>query len=155
MVAATYNPTFLGIFSNRFFIVPCLNSLFKTLLIIIAVIAAVSLAMPLINTRRFGPMVSSEQAVSLINKQNALVVDVRAQKDFKRVRIANSVNIPANEIQNRLGELSKDRTIIVVDNSGNMSAAASKLLRGVGFTKVYVLDSGLVGWMRDKLPLES
>lgn len=111
--------------------------------------------MPLINTRRFGPMVSSEQAVSLINKQNALVVDVRAQKDFKRVRIANSVNIPANEIQNRLGELSKDRTIIVVDNSGNMSAAASKLLRGVGFTKVYVLDSGLVGWMRDKLPLES
>lgn len=121
----------------------------------IAVIAAVSLAMPLINTRRFGPMVSSEQAVSLINKQNALVVDVRAQKDFKRVRIANSVNIPANEIQNRLGELSKDRTIIVVDNSGNMSAAASKLLRGVGFTKVYVLDSGLVGWMRDKLPLES
>ena len=121
----------------------------NALLIIIAVIAAVSLAMPLINTRRFGPMVSSEQAVSLINKQNALVVDVRAQKDFKRV------NIPANEIQNRLGELSKDRTIIVVDNSGNMSAAASKLLRGVGFTKVYVLDSGLVGWMRDKLPLES
>ena len=127
----------------------------NALLIIIAVIAAVSLAMPLINTRRFGPMVSSEQAVSLINKQNALVVDVRAQKDFKRERIANSVNIPANEIQNRLGELSKDRTIIVVDNSGNMSAAASKLLRGVGFTKVYVLDSGLVGWMRDKLPLES
>lgn len=127
----------------------------NALLIIIAVIAAVSLAMPLINTRRFGPMVSSEQAVSLINKQNALVVDVRAQKDFKRVRIANSVNIPANEIQNRLGELSKDRTIIVVDNSGNMSAAASKLLRGVGFTEVYVLDSGLVGWMRDKLPLES
>lgn len=127
----------------------------NALLIIIAVIAAVSLAMPLINTHRFGPMVSSEQAVSLINKQNALVVDVRAQKDFKRVRIANSVNIPANEIQNRLGELSKDRTIIVVDNSGNMSAAASKLLRGVGFTKVYVLDSGLVGWMRDKLPLES
>lgn len=127
----------------------------NALLIIIAVIAAVSLAMPLINTRRFGPMVSSEQAVSLINKQNALVVDVRAQKDFKRVRIANSVNIPANEIQNRLGELSKDRTIIVVDNSGNMSAAASKLLRGVGLTKVYVLDSGLVGWMRDKLPLES
>ena len=127
----------------------------NALLIIIAVIAAVSLAMSLINTRRFGPMVSSEQAVSLINKQNALVVDVRAQKDFKRVRIANSVNIPANEIQNRLGELSKDRTIIVVDNSGNMSAAASKLLRGVGFTKVYVLDSGLVGWMRDKLPLES
>ena len=127
----------------------------NALLIIIAVIAAVSLAMPLINTRRFGPMVSSEQAVSLINKQNALVVDVRAQKDFKRVRIANSVNIPANEIQNRLGELSKARTIIVVDNSGNMSAAASKLLRGVGFTKVYVLDSGLVGWMRDKLPLES
>ena len=127
----------------------------NALLIIIAVIAAVSLAMPLINTRRFGPMVSSEQAVSLINKQNALVVDVRAQIGLYRGRTASAGNPPANEIQNRLGELSKDRTIIVVDNSGNMSAAASKLLRGVGFTKVYVLDSGLVGWMRDKLPLES
>lgn len=155
MVAATYNPTFLGIFPIDFHSPMSQFIVQNALLIIIAVIAAVSLAMPLINTRRFGPMVSSEQAVSLINKQNALVVDVRAQKDFKRVRIANSVNIPANEIQNRLGELSKDRTIIVVDNSGNMSAAASKLLRGVGFTKVYVLDSGLVGWMRDKLPLES
>ena len=100
----------------------------NALLIIIAVIAAVSLAMPLINTRRFGPMVSSEQAVSLINKQNALVVDVRAQKDFKRVRIANSVNIPANEIQNRLGELSKDRTIIVVPIYKNTGVRSSLVL---------------------------
>ena len=87
----------------------------NALLIIIAVIAAVSLAMPLINTRRFGPMVSSEQAVSLINKQNALVVDVRAQKDFKRVRIANSVNIPANEIQNRLS--SSQRTVRLLSST--------------------------------------
>ena len=77
----------------------------NALLIIIAVIAAGSLAMPLINSRRFGPMVGSNEAVTLINKENALVVDVRAQKDFKRVRIANSVNIPANEIQMRLGEI--------------------------------------------------
>ena len=35
-----------------------------------------------------------------------------------------------------------------------MAAAASKLLRGIGYGNVYVLENGLVGWTRDKLPLE-
>lgn len=126
----------------------------NALLILIALIAGGSLALPLLNSRRYGPMVSPEQAVQLINKQNAMVVDVRAESDFKKVRIARSVNIPATTIQGRLAELPKERTILLVDNSGNMAAGASKLLRGIGYGHVYVLENGLVGWTRDKLPLE-
>ncbi|MDO5530735.1 rhodanese-like domain-containing protein [Sutterella sp.] len=126
----------------------------NALLILIAVISAGSLALPLFNRRRYGPMVTPEQAVQLINKQDALVVDVRSQSDFKKVRIVGSVNIPATEIQGRLAEIPKERTVLVVDNSGNMAAGASKLLRGIGYPKVFVLENGLVGWMRDKLPLE-
>lgn len=126
----------------------------NALLILIALIAGGSLALPLLNRRRYGPMVSPEQAVQLINKQNAMVVDVRGESDFKKVRIARSVSIPATTIQGRLAELPKERTILLVDNSGNMAAAASKLLRGIGYGNVYVLENGLVGWTRDKLPLE-
>lgn len=126
----------------------------NALLILIALIAGGSLALPLLNRRRYGPMVSPEQAVQLINKQNAMVVDVRAESDFKKVRIARSVNIPATTIQGRLAELPRERTILLVDNSGNMAAGASKLLRGIGYQNVYVLENGLVGWTRDKLPLE-
>ena len=127
----------------------------NALLIVIVFIAAGSLALPLLNRRRFGPMVTPEQAVALINKEDALVIDVRAQKDFKKVRIARSKNIPANEIQHRLDQLPKERTIVIVDNSGNLALPAAKLLRGMGYPKVYILEDGLVAWMRDKLPLES
>ena len=126
----------------------------NTLLILIAVIAGGALAMPYFNRRRYGPMVTPEVAVQLINKQNALVIDVRSDKDFRKVRIARSVNIPANVIQGRLNEIPKERTILLVDNSGSMAAGAAKLLRGVGYPNVYLLQDGLVGWMRDKLPLE-
>lgn len=87
-------------------------------LIIIAVIAVVGLAMPYISARRFGPQVDAQTAVQLINKQNALVIDVRPVKDFAKGHIARSINMPADEIQRRLNELSKSRPIIVVDQTG-------------------------------------
>ena len=74
-------------------------------LIIIAVIAVVGLAMPYISARRFGPQVDAQTAVQLINKQNALVIDVRPVKDFAKGHIARSINMPADEIQRRLNEL--------------------------------------------------
>lgn len=122
-------------------------------LLLIIVIAAVGLAMPYITARRFGPQVDSKTAVQLINKQNALVIDVRAAKDFAKGRIARSVNMPADQIQSRLSELPKDRPIIVVDQTGVLSKGAARLLRGVGFQQVFVLESGLLGWQRDKMPL--
>ena len=122
-------------------------------LIIIAVIAVVGLAMPYISARRFGPQVDAQTAVQLINKQNALVIDVRPVKDFAKGHIARSINMPADEIQRRLNELSKSRPIIVVDQTGVLSKGAARLLRGGGFEQVFVLETGLLGWQRDKMPL--
>lgn len=126
----------------------------NALLIVIALVAAGSLLMPYINNRRFGPLVTPEQAVELINKQNALLIDVRSESDFRKVRIARSINMPANVIQTRLAEIPKGRVIVLVDNSGNMASPVAKLLRGVGYAQTYILDGGLVGWTREKLPLE-
>lgn len=126
----------------------------NALLIVIALVAAGSLAMPYVNNRRFGPMVTPEQAVGLINKQNALVIDVRSESDYSKVRIARSINMPANVIQTRLAEIPKNRVIVLVDNSGSMASPVAKLLRGVGYGQVCILEGGLVGWTREKLPLE-
>ena len=80
---------------------------------------------------------------------------MRANKDFRKGHIARAVNMPADEIQGRLAELSKERPIVLVDQTGVLSRTVSRLLRGVGFKEVYVLESGLLGWQRDKMPLSS
>ena len=41
-----------------------------------------------------------------------------------------------------------------MDNMGSASRTAAKLLRGVGFSEVYVLEGGIVSWTKENLPLE-
>ena len=127
----------------------------NALLIVIALIAAGSLAMPYLNKKRFGPMIPPAKAVELINKQNALIIDVRGPTDFKKGRIARSLNIPATTIQGRLNEVPKAMPILLVDDTGGVSSMVSKLLRGMGYEQVYVLEGGLEEWVRGKFPLES
>lgn len=124
------------------------------LLLAVIVLCVISLALPYVNRRRFGPEVGPTEAVTLINKKNALVIDVRKPADFRKGRIANSVNIPGDTIQNRIGELSKDRPVVLVDQQGGVARMAARLLRGVGFKEVYVLENGLAAWRKEGLPLE-
>lgn len=120
---------------------------------IIMIAAAIALLWPYITKRRFGPQVSINDAVELINKQNALVIDVRKSVDFKSGHIARAVNCPADVIQGRLNEFTKDRPIVLVDETGSSARTVSVLMRGVGFQKVSVLDGGLQAWKSEKLPL--
>lgn len=81
----------------------------NSLLIIVIVITVIALALPVINTRRYAPMVSPKRLTEIVNKENGVIIDVRKADDFRRTRIAASRNIPADQIQNRLGELDKSR----------------------------------------------
>lgn len=124
------------------------------LLILIIVISAGGLLMPYVNRRRYGPEVTPAEATRLINHENAQVVDVRKPAEFRKGHIANSINMPADVIQNRLGELKKDRPVILVDASGQTSRLPARLLRGVGFEKVFVMENGLLAWQKESMPLE-
>ena len=126
----------------------------NSLLIIVIVITVIALALPVINTRRYAPMVSPKRLTEIVNEENGVIIDVRKADDFRRTRIAASRNIPADQIQNRLGELDKSRPVVLVDRTGGLSKTVAQLLRGVGFEKVYILENGLFAWQKEGMPLE-
>lgn len=106
-------------------------------------------------TRRGGQAVSAQQLVDLVNRDDALVLDVRDKKEFKDGHIVNSLNIPYAALENRLDELKKhkERPLVVVCKMGQHSGTAGTLLRKNGFTDVRRLTGGIAEWRNQSLPV--
>jgi rhodanese-related sulfurtransferase len=100
--------------------------------------------------------VESAQAVQLINRRDAVVVDVRNAEDYKAGHIRNARHIPEGELDGRMKELEKVKAkpIIVSCGRGNRSAAVAAKLRKLGFPEVLSLRGGIAGWQQASLPLE-
>ncbi len=94
-------------------------------------------------------------ATELINREDAVVVDVRPMADFSQGHIINALNIPMNGFKDQLQTLEKykNRPLIIACRSGSQSAMASKILRQNGFEKVYNLRGGMMGWQSANLPV--
>ncbi len=83
----------------------------------------------------------------------ALFLDVRTAAEWDQGHIAESVLIPLDELSNRLGELPRDRDIVVVCRSGARSTEGAQILRNAGFTRVTCLSGGLQSWIAAGYPL--
>ena len=101
-------------------------------------------------------VISRGEATRLINKEDAVVVDLRQRDDFRKGHIAGAVNLLPNEIKaNNVGELEKRKStpIIVVDGTGLQAQTPANELVKAGFEKVFVLKDGVSGWVGENLPL--
>jgi len=112
-------------------------------------------AILVLESRRGGAKISAQGAVSLLNRNEAIVVDIRDRKEFGEGRITGSINIPLNSLKSRVGELSKhkDKQIIVADKMGQHSAMAVKQLNAEGYANVVRLNGGVGDWKASNLPL--
>ena len=99
--------------------------------------------------------VGPQQAVMLINRKNAVVVDVRDKKEFESGHIVDSINIPLSKLKQRMTELKKhkDNPLVVVCKLGQHSGEAAKLLMEAGHAEVFKLSGGLTEWKAQSLPL--
>ncbi|EIF0627419.1 rhodanese-like domain-containing protein [Salmonella enterica] len=101
-------------------------------------------------------VITRGEATRLINKEDAIVVDLRQRDDFRKGHIAGATNLLPSEIKaNNVGELEKhkDKPIIVVDGSGMQCQESANALTKAGFEKVFVLKEGVAGWSGENLPL--
>ena len=98
--------------------------------------------------------VTSQEAVQILNRKAAVIVDVREPKEFMSGHIARAINIPLGEVATRSQELKKykEKPIIVCCASGARSARAAAMLRKEGFADVRNLTGGLSAWRGANLP---
>lgn len=91
----------------------------------------------------------------LINRENALVVDVSPLSDFEKGHIVGSKNVVMSQFDPENKHLAKARELPValVCRTGMVSAQAAKRLVKAGFQKVHWLDGGIGAWQSADLPL--
>jgi len=81
------------------------------------------------------------------------LIDVRTPEEFASGHINGAVNIPVQELAQRMGEIQKDQPVVLYCRSGNRSAQAATILDQAGYTGVYDLG-GVIAWQQAGLPLE-
>lgn len=76
-------------------------------------------------------------------KNGAQIIDVRTPGEFRGGHIKGAVNIPLNVLNNQMGKIKKDKTVITCCASGMRSGTAKNILKANGYTEVF--NGG--GWM--------
>ena len=94
-------------------------------------------------------------ATRLINREDAVIVDVRSDGEFNQGHIVNAVNIPQKSVHEQLSKLDKyrSRPIITTCRNGQTALSVGNTLRKNGFEQVYNLAGGLIAWEGADLPL--
>ena len=102
-----------------------------------------------------GQTVGIHEMTQLINHKDALVLDIRPEKEFGKGHVVNARNIPLAKLKDRLKELDKhkENPIVVVCNLGNQSGEGVNLLNQAGFSQVSRLRGGITEWRSQGLPL--
>lgn len=99
--------------------------------------------------------ITAQEATLLINKQDAIIVDVRSADEFQKGHIVNAKNITLSQIEKgsfSAIENNKQSPIIVVCESGTRSTSAAAKLVKAEFAQVTSLFSGMSGWKAANLP---
>lgn len=124
-------------------------------------LAFVGLTLALIYTevaRLFRPYkgLTPAQLTALINREDALVVDLSSAGDFEKGHIAGSRNVQASSFgpdHKLVAAAAKSRPVVVVCRSGQASAEAAAKLSKAGFEQVHCLEGGIAAWQQADLPL--
>lgn len=128
----------------------------NALLIGLALGSGMMLLIPMFKKSAGGvPSVTPAEAVTLINRSHALVLDVRDDAEFAGGHIADALHIPLADLESRLAELKKykSKPVLVNCQRGARSAKACEILRKAEFSQLHNLQGGLDAWQQAKLPL--
>jgi rhodanese-related sulfurtransferase len=128
----------------------------NALLIGLALGSGIMLLLPTLKKGAGGvPNLTTTEAVTLINRSHALVLDVRDDAEFASGHIVDAKHIPLDKLAERLSELKKyqDKPILVNCQRGMRSAKACDILRKAEYKQVNNLQGGLDAWVAAKLPI--
>jgi rhodanese-related sulfurtransferase len=125
-------------------------------LVMIAAVSGGMLLWPLLRKGAGGPWVTTLQATQLMNREDAVVVDLRPAADFAKGHILGARSIPLADLEKRAAELDKYKAkpVILHCGDGNRAGGGVALLRRNGFANVVNLAGGYAAWQQAGLPVE-
>jgi rhodanese-related sulfurtransferase len=126
------------------------------LLIAVAFASGAMLIWPLVRRTAGGPWVGTLQATQMINREEALLIDVREPAEYAKGHILGAKNVPLADLERRAAEFDKHkaRPVIAYCDGGSRATRALPMLKAHGFTRACNLSGGLGAWQQAGLPVE-
>lgn len=102
-----------------------------------------------------GARLSPQDAIRLINTENATIIDLREKKLYDDGHIARAIHLAQPTIMDNLNKINKfkDKPIILVNTTDHQLGTIRQKLRQAGFMRVFVLSGGINAWQNAGLPL--
>ena len=125
------------------------------MLLALALVSGAMLAWSFIGGKLSGVEQADTLKATRLYNDDALVLDVREDKEYAAGHIPKARHIPLGQLAGRLQELDKfkSKPILVACRSGQRSARACGMLKKAGFETVYNLAGGIMAWERANLPV--
>lgn len=108
--------------------------------------------------RFFGPAIPEigiDELDALRSSGEVAVLDVREPWEYRAGHVPDVIHIPLGELVRRVGELPRDRRIVVICQSGNRSLGATEYLLAQGFAGVASVAGGTGAWAYSGRPIET
>ena len=99
--------------------------------------------------------ISSQEAKSLLEKnRKVFILDVRTTDERRQGYIAGSTLIPIDAMERRIGEVPKNRPVLVYCAVGSRSRVVAQALARQGYGEVYNMRDGIIGWYRNGFAIQ-
>ena len=124
-------------------------------LFLVAIASGAMLFWPMLNQGGGGSRINATEAVRLINREKAVLIDVSEANEYAAGHAAGAKSIPLGTLENT-GDLPKNKAVPVVllCASGTRAMRAASTLKKLGFENPRVLAGGLSAWREANLPVE-
>ncbi len=125
------------------------------ILVLAAVSSGAMLLWPALVRSSQGAALSPAQAVQLINREKAVLIDVCEPNEFAAAHVAGARNIPLASLEGHKSLPSnKTLPVVLICQSGARAGRAAATLRKLGYEKAQVLGGGMKSWRDANLPVE-
>lgn len=123
--------------------------------VLLAIAAFTFIIVDTIRTLGNKSIISPLEATLKINRDDAVVIDIREQGEYAQGHIPNARHIPVGELERRMPELEKLKPapIILCCATGSRSRGATTKLQKAGFDQIFNLKGGLAEWEKAGNPL--
>jgi len=124
-------------------------------LIVLALVSGGLLAWPMVSGGGLGGL-SAAQAVQLINREKAVMVDVCEAEEYAAGHASGARSVPLSQFKERLPQVVKNKTVplVLVCASGLRARRAAAMARQLGYEKAQALTGGMAAWREANMPVE-